>query len=146
MVDNADDESAWRFSGAAHGMPRRASGLGLAEATSLLGLASNHVSATTQVTFKRDELREILSLYGRKVAAGEWRDYSIDFTRDRAVFSVFRRAAETPLYRIEKEPRLAQRQGAFSASNAAGLVMKRSHELYRVLRMLDKDRFRVLAG
>jgi Protein of unknown function (DUF2794) len=99
-----------------------------------------------QVSFNREELREILNLYGRKVAAGEWRDYAIDFTRERAVFSVFRRAAETPLYRIEKEPKLAARQGAFSVSNATGLIMKRGHELARVLRVLDKDRFQVLAG
>ena len=99
-----------------------------------------------QVSFNREELRAILNLYGRKVAAGEWRDYAMDFTRERAVFSVFRRAAETPLYRIEKEPKLALRQGAFSVSNAAGLIMKRGHELVRVLRVLDKDRFKVLAG
>ena len=102
--------------------------------------------AAPQVSFNRGELREILNLYGRKVAAGEWRDYAIDFTRERAVFCVFRRAAETPLYRIEKEPKLAARQGAFSVSNAAGLIVKRGHELARVLRVLDKDRFQVLAG
>ena len=96
-------------------------------------------------TFHRDELREILNLYGRKVAAGEWRDYAIDFARDRAVFSIFRRAAETPLYRIEKDPKLAARQGAFSVSNAAGLILKRGHDLARVLQVLDKDRFKLLA-
>ena len=101
---------------------------------------------TAAVSFNRLELREILNLYGRKVAAGEWRDYAIDFTRERAVFSVFRRAAEVPLYRIEKEPKLAQRQGAFSVSNAAGLIMTRGHELARVLRVLDKERFRVLSA
>jgi Protein of unknown function (DUF2794) len=98
------------------------------------------------VSFSREELRAILALYGRKVAAGEWRDYAIDFTRERAVFSVFRRAAEVPLYRIEKDPKLALRQGAFSVANAAGLIMKRGHDLARVLRALDKDRFKVLAG
>ena len=103
-------------------------------------------AAPAVIAFKREELREILNLYGRKVAAGEWRDYAIDFTRDRAVFSVFRRAAEVPLYRIEKEPKLAARQGAFSVSNAAGLILKRGHELARVLRVLDKDRFQVLSG
>lgn len=97
------------------------------------------------VTFNRAELRDILNLYGRKVAAGDWRDYAIDFGRERAVFSIFRRAGETPLYRIEKDPRLAQRQGAFSISNAAGLVLKRGRELPRVLQVLDKDRFK-LAG
>ena len=142
MVDSADDESDWRLPGAAQERSRRDSGGAAAGA----GALSSGAGATPdQVTFNREELREILNLYGRKVAAGEWRDYAIDFARDRAVFSVFRRAAETPLYRIEKEPRLALRQGAFSVSNAAGLVMKRGHELARVLRVLDKDRFRVLA-
>lgn len=103
-------------------------------------------AAAASVTFNREELRAILDLYGRKVAAGEWRDYAIDFTRERAVFSVFRRAAEVPLFRIEKEPKLAARQGAFSVTNAAGLIMKRGHELGRVLRALDKDRFQILAG
>ena len=74
-------------------------------------------------------MREILNVYGRKVAAGEWRDYAIDFTRDKAVFSVFRRTTETPLYRIEKDPRAARRQGAFSVVAGTGRVMKRGHEL-----------------
>src|SRR6187551_3420534 len=71
-----------------------------------------------QVTFSRKELRRILDLYGRMVAAGEWRDYAIDFLKDRAVFSVFRRSSEMPLYRIEKNPKLARRQGAFSVVSA----------------------------
>ena len=90
-----------------------------------------------QVTFSRKELRRILDLYGRKVAAGEWRDYAIDFLKDRAVFSVFRRASEVPLYRIEKNPRLARRQGAYSIVSVTGLILKRGHELDRVLRVLD---------
>ncbi|MFZ0849746.1 MAG: DUF2794 domain-containing protein [Hyphomicrobiaceae bacterium] len=90
-------------------------------------------------TFERRELNEILALYGRKVAAGEWRDYAIDFDRDKAVFSVFRRASEVPLYRIEKQPRLARRQGAFSIVTAAGLILKRGHELRRVLSALEKS-------
>jgi hypothetical protein len=93
---------------------------------------------TRQVSFDRAELREILDLYGRKVADGEWRDYAIDFTRDKAVFSVYRRTAEMPLYRIEKDPRLARRQGPYSVIAASGLVLKRGHELSRVLRVLDK--------
>jgi hypothetical protein len=91
-----------------------------------------------QVTFSRKELRRILDLYGRKVAAGEWRDYAIDFLKDRAVFSVFRRASETPLYRIEKDPKLARRQGAFSVISATGLILRRGHELEPVLRAIDK--------
>jgi Protein of unknown function (DUF2794) len=91
-----------------------------------------------QVSFDREELREILNLYGRKVADGEWRDYAIDFTRDKAVFSVYRRTSEMPLYRIEKDPRLARRQGAYSVMTALGLVLKRGHELAKVLRVIDK--------
>ena len=90
-----------------------------------------------QVTFERRELDRILRLYGRKVADGEWRDYAIDFLKDRAVFSVFRRASEYPIYRIEKHPKLARRQGAFSVISATGHIMRRGHELDRVLRVLD---------
>lgn len=90
------------------------------------------------VTFDRQELRDILNLYGRKVAEGEWRDYAIDFSREKAVFSVFRRASEFPLYRIEKDPKLARRQGAFSVVAATGLILKRGGELKRVLEVLDK--------
>lgn len=92
-----------------------------------------------QVTFSRRELNGILGLYGRMVAAGEWRDYAIDFLKDRAVFSIFRRASEVPLYRIEKDPRLARKQGAYSVISATGLIMRRGHELDRVLRVLDKS-------
>jgi len=91
-----------------------------------------------QVTFNRRELNRILDLYGRMVAAGEWRDYAIDFLKDRAVFSVFRRTSEVPLYRIEKSPKLAQKQGAYSVISATGLIMRRGPELDRVLRVLDK--------
>jgi hypothetical protein len=90
------------------------------------------------VTFSRRELDRILRLYGRKVAAGEWRDYAVDFLKDRAVFSVFRRSSEVPIYRIEKDPRLARRQGAYSVISATGLIMRRGPELDRVLRVLDK--------
>jgi hypothetical protein len=86
-----------------------------------------------------------LGLYGRKVAAGEWRDYAIDFLRDRAVFSVFRRASEVPLYRIEKNPKLARRQGAYTIVSSTGLIVRRGHELDRVLRVLDKS-LSVVAG
>jgi hypothetical protein len=92
----------------------------------------------SQVTFDRRELSRIFGLYGRKVAAGEWRDYAIDFLKDRAVFSVFRRTCEVPLYRIEKDPRLARRQGAYSVISATGLIVRRGHELDRVLRAIDK--------
>ena len=91
----------------------------------------------SQVTFNRDELRLILNLYGRMVAEGEWRDYAMDFERDRAVFSVYRRSSEMPLYRIIKEPSLARKQGAWSVLAAGGRVLKRGPELDRVLRVLE---------
>ncbi|KQP52526.1 hypothetical protein ASG40_06640 [Methylobacterium sp. Leaf399] len=91
-----------------------------------------------QVTFDRTELRAIFDLYGRRVAEGEWRDYAIDFRRDKAVFSIYRRTSEMPLYRVEKDPRLARRQGAYAVVAATGLVMKRGHDLARVLAVLDK--------
>ena len=97
------------------------------------------IAPQSHVTFERRELRRILGLYGRKVAAGEWRDYAIDFLKDRAVFSVFRRSSEVPIYRIEKNPRLARRQGIYSIVSATGLILKRGHELDRVLGVLDKS-------
>ena len=90
------------------------------------------------VTFQRRELDQILRLYGRMVAANEWRDYAIDHLADRAVFSVFRRTSETPLYSITKNPALARKQGTWSVTSATGLILKRGHELARVLLVFDK--------
>ena len=89
------------------------------------------------VSFDRRELQTILNVYGRKVAEGEWRDYAIDFLKDKAQFSVFRRSSEMPLYRIVKDPALARRQGAYSVVAATGLILKRGSELSRVLKVLD---------
>ena len=89
-------------------------------------------------SFNRHELSEILSLYGAKVAEGEWRDYSIDYLKEKAVFSIFRRAAERPLYRIEKNPKLTRRQGAYSVIATTGLILKRGHDLRKVLSVLDR--------
>ena len=94
-------------------------------------------AAVPQIHFDRLELNRILSVYGRMVAAGEWRDYAIDFLKDRAVFSVFRRTSEVPIYRIEKNPKLARKQGAYSVISATGHIVRRGHELDRVLRVLD---------
>jgi hypothetical protein len=98
----------------------------------------------SKVTFSRRELNRILGLYGRMVAAGEWRDYAIDFLKDRAVFSVFRRASEIPIYRIEKNPRLRGRQGAFSVISATGHILRRGHELDGVLGALDRSIYLVV--
>ena len=106
------------------------------------GLRGGEIRTTapaSKVTFSRRELDRILGLYGRMVAAGEWRDYAIDFLRDRAVFSVFRRASEIPIYRIEKDPRLARRHGAYSVISATGHILRRGHELDRVLGVLDRS-------
>jgi len=96
------------------------------------------------VTFERRELDQILRLYGHMVAAGEWRDYAIDHMRDKAVFSVFRRASEVPLFQIVKTPRLARRQGAYSVVTASGAVLKRGHELGRVLSVFDRKLLKVV--
>ena len=91
------------------------------------------------VRFDRHELGKILNIYGRMVATGAWRDYAIDHLADRAVFSIFRRASEVPLFRVEKNPKLANKQGAYSVIATSGLIMKRGHELERVLRVFDKS-------
>ena len=90
------------------------------------------------VGFDRRELDQILRLYGRMVAANEWRDYAIDHLADRAVFSVFRRASEVPLFQIVKDPKLARRQGAFAVIAPGGRILKRGHELSNVLGVFDK--------
>lgn len=90
------------------------------------------------VRFDRRELGEILNVYGRHVASGEWRDYAIDFGRERAVFSILRHTGETPLYRIEKDPKRAVKQGAYAVIAQGGLVLKRGADLARVLKVLDR--------
>jgi hypothetical protein len=90
------------------------------------------------VSFDRRELDQILRIYGRMVAANKWRDYAIDHLPERAVFSVYRRARDVPLFQIVKDPRLARRQGMFSVVGQNGAVLKRGHELDRVLGVFDK--------
>ncbi len=103
------------------------------------GLERSTAQAPPQsVTFNRVELNRILNLYGRMVADGEWRDYAIDFLKDRAVFSIFRRASEVPIYRIEKDPRLARKQGVYSVIAANGQILRRGHDLERVLLVIDR--------
>ncbi|MGQ4273645.1 DUF2794 domain-containing protein [Terrihabitans sp. B22-R8] len=99
----------------------------------------------TAVAFNRLELREILNVYGRLVAAGDTRDYAIDMLKERAVFSLFRHMGEMPLYRIEKNPALRSRQGMYSVVAATGLILKRGNELDRVLGVLDR-KVRLVAG
>ena len=91
------------------------------------------------ITFHRRELDAILRLYSRMVAEGEWRDYALDHLKDKPVFSVFRRTSEVPMFRIEKNPKLARKQGAFSVIAASGLIVKRGHDLAQVLKVFDKS-------
>jgi len=90
------------------------------------------------VAFHKDELYQILQVYSRRVGTGEWRDYAIDMLKDRAVFSIFHRTSECPMYTIEKNPKLSRKQGAWSVVNATGQILKRGHELKNVLKVLDK--------
>ncbi|MDP4991223.1 MAG: DUF2794 domain-containing protein [Marivita lacus] len=103
-----------------------------------------HASTPEQVAFHRTELNVILSIYGRMVAAGEWRDYGISTLRDVAVFSVFRRTAENPLYRIEKRPKMRNRQGQYAVIGIDGQVLKRGHDLRMVLRVLERKLIRAV--
>ena len=96
------------------------------------------LNAPQQVAFHRTELAVILSLYGRMVAAGEWRDYGISMLRDVAVFAVFQRTAENPLYRIEKRPKLQNKQGQYAVIGMNGQVLKRGTDLKTVLRVLER--------
>jgi hypothetical protein len=98
-----------------------------------------------RIRFDRTELKRILNTYGRMVMAGEWRDYAIDSRDDVAVFSVFRRASEMPLYSIEKRPKLKDRQGQYSVFAPGGQLLKRGHELSAVLRILERKLLKAVA-
>lgn len=91
------------------------------------------------VAFDRRELMQILSVYGRKVSLGEWRDYAMDFLRDRALFSIYSRVSERPLFVVEKNPKLRAKQGQYLITNQQGRILKRGHDLGQVLRVLDPD-------
>jgi hypothetical protein len=112
------------------------------DGSSVSGSSAAPTAAT--VFFERREFDALLRLYGRMVAAGEWRDYAISSLQDRAVFAVFRRASEQPLYRIEKTPALAQRQGAWAVIGAGQIILRRGHELEQVLRVFDSRKFQVV--
>lgn len=103
-----------------------------------------HAARPAQVGFTREELQRILDLYGRMVSAGEWRDYAMDFDRDEAVFSAFRRAAERPVARIEKRPALRAKQGMWALIGEAGQVLKRGHELPGVLSPLERKLLKIV--
>jgi hypothetical protein len=99
-----------------------------------------------RTSFDRTELNRILAIYGRMVAAGEWRDYALDFLEEAAVFSIFRRSSEMPLFKVEKRPKLRGKQGQYAVIAAGGLVLKRGPELAQVLRIFDKKLLKALAS
>jgi hypothetical protein len=103
------------------------------------------VASAGEVCFQRRELDQILRVYGRMVAVGEWRDYAIDCLSDRAVFSVFRRSSERPIYTIEKHPALKARQGQYAIFAASGHVLKRSRDLDQVLRLFGRKSIKALS-
>jgi Protein of unknown function (DUF2794) len=97
-----------------------------------------------RVAFQKAEMQPILDVYGRLVISGEARDYAIGMERDVAVFAIFRRHAENPTWRIEKEPALANRQGQYAVYGSAGQILRRGRELKQVLRVFDTRRFTVV--
>ena len=99
---------------------------------------------SSNVYFDRHELDLIMTLYGRHVANGDWRDYAVDFLKDGAVFSIFRRSSEIPIYRIEKRPKLSRCQGAYSVITTTGLILRRGHSLEQVLNVLEKKILRLV--
>ena len=109
------------------------------------GIANSFISSTgnpvtpAQINFNRQELSAILRIYGFKVASGEWRDYAIDHLKDRAVFSVYRKSSEVALFRVEKNPKLARKQGAYCIIGANGTVLKRGHDLSQVLNLFERQ-------
>ena len=105
---------------------------------------SQNSQAAEQVSFDRREFSALLGLYGRMVAAGEWRDYGISCLREMAVFSVFRRTAEFPLYRIEKRPKLRAKQGMYAVVAMDGQILRRGHDLAVVLRVLETKLIRAV--
>ena len=109
-----------------------------------LDLPAPPTPRTPVVFFERRELERLLRLYGRMVAAGEWRDYAIDGGAEAATFSVFRRSGEAPAYSIEKRPALARRQGAWAVIGAGGVIQRRGHELEGVLRVFESRKFQVV--
>lgn len=98
----------------------------------------------TLTHFHKKELTLIMSLYGRMVAAGEWRDYGISPLKDVAVFSIFKRTAEYPIYKIEKRPKLSKKQGAYSVIAMDGRILKRGNDLKNVLRVLEQKMIRLI--
>jgi len=107
-------------------------------------LVSRKMAPEPRVAFQKAEMQPILDVYGRLVIAGEARDYAIGMEKDIAIFAIFRRHAENPTWRIEKEPALANRQGQYAVYGSAGQILRRGRELKQVLRVFDTRRFTVV--
>jgi len=108
-------------------------------------MISTTVPSVRTIFFERRELDQLLTVYGRFVSAGLWRDYAMDALPDRALFSIFRRSSEAPLYQIQKKPADARRQGAYSIHTSNGLILRRGHELAAVLKLFDQKLIRLVA-
>lgn len=111
----------------------------------LAGSGARADSPVALTRFDRHELNRILTVYGRMVAAGEWRDYALDFLDEVAVFSIFRRASEMPLFKVEKRPRLKSKQGQYAVVAPGGQILRRGHELAQVLKIFDKKLLKALS-
>ncbi|MEM0899992.1 MAG: DUF2794 domain-containing protein [Pseudomonadota bacterium] len=109
------------------------------DSSNVIALQPRQQTAHVEVKFNRKELDQLLRVYSFMVAGGDWRDYGISHLKDKAVFSVFRRASEMPLYRIEKNPKHARKQGAWSVITPSGQIIKRGHELAQVLKVFNKQ-------
>lgn len=125
---------------------RPRSGAAAAPAQGAAPQPAGQKGAPQLVSFHRTELSEILKVYGRMVAAGEWRDYAIDHGKDQAVFSIYRRMGEVPMYRVTKTPKLARRQGAYAVVSAQGQILKRGQDLATVLKVFDRKRHLSVVG
>jgi hypothetical protein len=101
-------------------------------------------SSSPQIGFTRAELGRIIDLYGRMVAAGQWKDYALEFGKDHAAFWAFRRSAERPEYKIEKRPSLHNKQGMYALVNEAGMVLRRGQELGPVLAPIERRLMKVV--
>ena len=114
-----------------------------ANGTSALAVVQTRSSAANIpaiVSFDRKELATLLNVYGRRVASGEWRDYAMDMLRDRALFSIYRRSSERPQFVVEKNPKLRNKQGMYVVTNHEGRILRRGHDLEKVLRVLEPMR------
>lgn len=100
--------------------------------------------APARIMWTRPELSILLNIYGRQVAAGHWRDYAMSDGKEAAIFSMFRRASEMALYKVEKIPALRRKQGQYVLSGMEGRVLRRGHDLEAVLRFFERKNMRLI--